>query len=43
VINLAISMVIYYPFFRVWDRLKQREEQQSEQQAQAVTGSAVVS
>ncbi len=43
VVNLAISMVIYYPFFRVWDRLKQREEQQSEQQAQAVAGSAVVS
>ena len=27
VVNLAISMVIYYPFFRVWDRQKYREEQ----------------
>lgn len=37
VVNLAISMVIYYPFFRVWDKQKYREEQQhiSTQAAQA--------
>ncbi|MBS0905374.1 PTS cellobiose transporter subunit IIC [Pantoea dispersa] len=42
VVNLTISLVVYYPFFRVWDRLKLREEQQNEQQAQAASGSAVV-
>ncbi|WP_372773442.1 PTS cellobiose transporter subunit IIC [Pantoea sp. WEP] len=42
VVNLTISLVVYYPFFRVWDRLKLREEQQNEQQAQAASSSAVV-
>ena len=41
VVNLTISLVVYYPFFRV-DRLKLREEQQNEQQAQAASSSAVV-
>ena len=31
VVNLAISLVIYYPFFRAWDRLKAKEEQASAQ------------
>ncbi|EIC83237.1 PTS cellobiose transporter subunit IIC [Serratia sp. M24T3] len=45
VVNLAISMVIYYPFFRVWDKQKYREEQQhiSTQAAQAeVNGKVTV-
>ncbi|MBK4768620.1 MAG: PTS cellobiose transporter subunit IIC [Pantoea sp. Morm] len=42
VVNLTISLVVYYPFFRVWDRLKLREEQQNEQQAKAASSSAVV-
>jgi PTS system cellobiose-specific IIC component len=29
IVNLAISLVMYYPFFRVWDNLKFREEQAS--------------
>ncbi|KFD25336.1 PTS cellobiose transporter subunit IIC [Yokenella regensburgei] len=29
VVNLGISLVVYYPFFRVWDRLKLKEEQAS--------------
>lgn len=32
VVNLAISLVIYYPFFRAWDRLKFKEEHQAAQQ-----------
>ncbi|MGQ3904900.1 PTS cellobiose transporter subunit IIC [Mixta calida] len=28
-VNLGISMVIYYPFFRAWDNLKRREEQEA--------------
>lgn len=32
VVNLAISLVIYYPFFRAWDRLKYKEEHQAAQQ-----------
>jgi len=34
-VNLAISMVIYYPFFRTWDRLKAQEEHQRAQQLEA--------
>jgi len=41
VVNLTISLVIYYPFFRVWDRLKFREEEASLQQAKVVSGEAV--
>ncbi|WP_396131716.1 PTS cellobiose transporter subunit IIC [Ewingella allii] len=31
VVNLAISLVIYYPFFRAWDKLKYKEEHQAAQ------------
>ena len=31
VVNLAISLVIYYPFFRAWDKLKFKEEHQAAQ------------
>ncbi|MFO5558106.1 PTS sugar transporter subunit IIC, partial [Klebsiella pneumoniae] len=31
VVNLAISLVVYYPFFRAWDRLKAKEEHASAQ------------
>jgi len=41
IVNLGISLVMYYPFFRIWDNLKYREEQASrtapEAEAQAVT------
>ena len=40
VVNLAISLVIYYPFFRVWDRLKAKEEQASAQPEASATLSA---
>lgn len=30
-VNLAISLVIYYPFFRAWDKLKFKEEHQAAQ------------
>ncbi|MFB4357967.1 PTS cellobiose transporter subunit IIC [Pantoea sp. BS_4] len=29
IVNLTVSMVIYYPFFRAWDQLKLREEQKT--------------
>jgi len=29
VVNLLISMAIYYPFFRAWDKQKYREENQA--------------
>ncbi|NWA36842.1 PTS cellobiose transporter subunit IIC [Pseudomonas reactans] len=31
VVNLGISLVIYYPFFRAWDKLKYKEEHQAAQ------------
>ncbi|MXJ82385.1 PTS sugar transporter subunit IIC [Klebsiella michiganensis] len=40
VVNLAISLVIYYPFFRAWDRLKAKEEQASAQPEASATLSA---
>lgn len=30
IVNLSVSIVIYYPFFRAWDTLKFREEQRKE-------------
>ncbi len=41
IVNLAISLVMYYPFFRVWDNLKFREEQQANQTAAAAPVEAV--
>ena len=43
-INLGISLVIYYPFFRAWDRLKAREEQAAAAEAneQMALGKSVV-
>lgn len=29
IVNLTVSMVIYYPFFRAWDQLKLREEKKT--------------
>ena len=41
VVNLAISLVVYYPFFRAWDRLKAKEEHASAQpQASAAIADA---
>ncbi|MCP6297352.1 oligo-beta-mannoside permease IIC protein, partial [Klebsiella pneumoniae] len=31
VVNLAISLEVYYPFFRAWDRLKAKEDHSSAQ------------
>ena len=36
VVNLTISLVIYYPFFRAWDRLKAKEEHASAQPQESV-------
>ncbi len=33
VVNLGISLMVYYPFFRAWDNLKAREELQARQQS----------
>ncbi|HEY3985541.1 PTS cellobiose transporter subunit IIC [Cedecea sp.] len=41
IVNLAISLVMYYPFFRVWDNLKFREEQQANQAAVSAPAEAV--
>ncbi|MBL3615578.1 oligo-beta-mannoside permease IIC protein, partial [Bacillus sp. RHFS18] len=30
-INLLITFIIYYPFFRIWDLQKWREERAAEQ------------
>ena len=35
IVNLGISLVMYYPFFRIWDNLKYREEQASKSQQTA--------
>ncbi|MCW1828210.1 PTS cellobiose transporter subunit IIC [Enterobacter asburiae] len=36
VVNLGISLAIYYPFFRAWDRLKAKEEKaQQEREGEA--------
>lgn len=35
IVNLGISLVMYYPFFRIWDNLKYREEQASKSQKEA--------
>ena len=36
VVNLTISLVVYYPFFRAWDRLKAKEEHASAQPQESV-------
>ncbi|SQC93186.1 PTS system oligo-beta-mannoside-specific EIIC component [Cedecea neteri] len=41
IVNLAISLVMYYPFFRVWDNLKFREEQQANQATVSAPAEAV--
>lgn len=33
IVNLAISLIVYYPFFRAWDRQKLKEEHESEKQS----------
>ncbi len=40
IVNLGISLVMYYPFFRIWDNLKYREEMASKSQ-QAVATSPI--
>lgn len=41
IVNLAISLVMYYPFFRVWDNLQFREEQQANQATVSAPAEAV--
>lgn len=40
VVNLSISLVVYYPFFRAWDRLKAKEEHAATQSEVSATLSA---
>lgn len=40
-INLALSFALYYPFFRMWDKQKLKEE--NELEAKASTDENVVS
>ncbi len=41
VVNLGISLAIYYPFFRAWDRLKAKEEKASQEREAAAALSEV--